>query len=136
MRYPLAYWGIQHTAKLTILMTIVVLSVLGLMLGLSELNFLEVATPLFFPLIMLTIVAEKVARTIEEDGLKNALDVYVQTIIAAMIIFVVLNAKAIQSFLITFPESILIIAGINLLLGKWIGLRVLEYKRFFHIITN
>lgn len=136
MSYPMTYWGIQHTAKLTTLMTVVVLSVLGLMLGLSHTGLLEVSTPLFFPLIMLTIVAEKVARMMEEDGMKVAFDVYGQTLMASLIIFVILNSKAIQTFLITFPEAILIIAGVNLLLGKWIGMRVLEYKRFFNAIAT
>ncbi len=136
MSYPMTYWGIQHTAKLTTLMTVVVLSVLALMFGLSQTGLLEVSAPLFFPLIMLTIVAEKVARMMEEDGMKVAFDVYAQTLIAALIIFVVLNSKAIQTFLITFPEAILIIAGVNLLLGKWIGMRVLEYKRFFNAIAS
>ena len=135
MSYPLNYWGVQHTAKLTILMTVVVLVVLGLMFWLSQSNLLGASVPLFFPLIMLTIVAEKVARTIEEDGMKKALDVYAQTLVAALIIFLVLSSQAMQTFLITFPEAILIIAGVNLLLGKWIGMRVLEFKRFYHVLT-
>jgi len=135
MSYPLSYWGVQHTAKLTVLMTIVVLVVLILMYWLAQSHMLEASAPLFFPLIMLTIVAEKVARIIEEDSMKQALDVYAQTLLAALIIFLVLSSQAIQSFLITFPESILVIAGVNLLLGKWIGMRLLEFKRFYKVLT-
>ena len=133
LNVPLTRWGIQHTAKLTLMMTAVVGEILATVLILSKTNVVAASTPLFFPFIILTLVAEKLARTIDEDGFKTAIDMYAQTMIVTLIIGFVLNSKLLQDFLITFPEIIITIAGLNLLLGKWIGLRVLEYKRFIKI---
>jgi len=131
LNYPLTKWGVQHTAKLTLMMSAVVLLVLGLTQILPTNNTLA---PLFFPFIILTLVSEKVARTIDEDGFRTALDMYVQTLMVTVIIFFVLNATVIQNFLMTFPEVLISFAGINLMLGKWIGFRVLEYPRFWKTV--
>lgn len=131
LNHPLTNWGVQHTAKLTLMMSAVVIVVLALTQILPSSN---VSMPLFFPFIILTLVSEKVARTIDEDGLKTALDMYAQTLIVTVMIFFVLNATVIQNFLITFPEILISFAGINLLLGRWIGFRVLEYPRFWKTV--
>lgn len=134
LNYPLTRWGVQHTAKLTLLMSAVVVAILAITQLLSTTSETSANVPLFFPFIILTLVAEKVARTIDEEGPKPALEMYVQTLLVTLLVFFVLNAKFIQDFLITFPEIIISFAGINLMLGKWIGLRVLEYPRFLNVI--
>lgn len=131
LNYPLTQWGVQHTAKLTLMMSAVVLLVLALT---QILPASSTSAPLFFPFIILTLVSEKVARTIDEDGLRTALDMYLQTLLVTIIIYFVLNAKVIQNFMITFPEVLISFAGINLMLGKWIGFRVLEYPRFWKTV--
>ncbi|MFY0593468.1 7TM domain-containing protein [Roseivirga sp.] len=134
LNYPLTKWGVQHTAKLTLMMSAVVIVVLGLVQGFSNSTQFAATTPLFFPFIILTLVSEKVARTIDEDGFRTAMEMYLQTLAVTVIIFFVLNSTTIQNFLITFPEIMLTFAGINLLLGKWIGFRVLEYGRFLNTV--
>lgn len=134
LNHPLTRWGVQHTAKLTLLMSAVVIAVLVTTNLMATTGAMKASTPLFFPFIILTLVAEKIARTIDEDGVRPALEMYAQTLVVTLLIFFVLNAKFIQDFLVTFPEIIISFAGINLMLGKWIGLRVLEYPRFLNVI--
>ncbi|OEK06567.1 7TM domain-containing protein [Roseivirga misakiensis] len=134
LNYPLTKWGVQHTAKLTLMMSAVVIVVLGLVQAFSLSTSFSAATPLFFPFIILTLVSEKVARTIDEDGLRTTMEMFGQTLVVTVIIYFVLNSTTIQNFLITFPEIILSFAGINLLLGKWIGFRILEYGRFINTV--
>ena len=46
------------------------------------------------------------------------------------------KTEFIKNLMLTYPELIFLILIINILLGKWTGLRVLEYVRFREILRN
>ena len=79
-------------------------------------------------------MAERFARAIEEDGYQKAVGTMMQTLIATSFCFLVFSSTTIKTLLLIFPEFILLIMIVTLLLGKWIGLRLSEYKRFSFII--
>lgn len=132
---PLEQWGIQYTSKIALmLIAVVVTSLLGIRL-LHATQWLNASAPLFFPIIILTIISERFAKKVEEDGVKEALGLYAQTLVVTLFIYFVLSSTLIQQAVITFPEIIIALAGLNLLLGKWIGLRLTEYHRFHKVIN-
>lgn len=133
--FPLERWGIQYTSKISLMLIAVVISVLAGIKILTATGWLSASAPLFFPIIILTVISERLAKKIEEDGVNKALGLYVQTLIVTMFAFFVLSSAAIQHFVMTFPESILALIGLNLLLGKWIGIRVTEYHRFYKVMS-
>ena len=133
VNFPLEKWGIQYNAKVSAMLIAVVITSLISVKFLHSTGWLSASAPLFFPIIILTIVSERVARKIEEDGLLDSMKLYGSTLIVTVLIYFVLASQTIQQFVMTFPEIIISIAGINLLLGKWIGLRVLEYYRFYNV---
>lgn len=133
--FPLERWGIQYTSKIALMLIAVVLtSLFGINL-LHSTQWLDASAPLFFPIIILTIISERFAKKVEEEGVKMAMNLYAQTIVVTLFIYFILSSTIIQHFVMTFPESILTLAGLNLLLGKWIGLRLTEYHRFYQV-TN
>ena len=128
--FPLEKWGILHTPKISVMLTAVALySLISIQIFFTT-GWVDPAAALMFPIIILTIIAEKFARKVEEESLKDALLIYLQTLVVTLVCYWILSANTIQHFFITFPEALLIIAGCSLLLGKWIGLRVMEYARF------
>ncbi len=133
--FPLEKWGVQYTSKIALMLIAVVLtSLLGIRL-LHQTQWLDASAPLFFPIIILTIVSERFAKKTEEEGVGMAMNLYGQTLLVTLFIYFILSSTVIQHFVMTFPESILTLAGLNLLLGKWIGLRLTEYHRFYQV-TN
>ncbi len=136
VNFPLERWGIQFNSKISAMLMAVVLAALIAVKILHITGWLAASAPLFFPIIILTITSERVARKIEEEGFKASLEMYGTTLLVAILIYFVLSSPSIQNLLLTFPESILSIAGLNLFLGKWIGLRLLEYRRFYPIIQQ
>ncbi len=132
---PLERWGIQYTSKIALmLIAVVITSLLGIRL-LHSTQWLNASAPLFFPIIILTIISERFAKKVEEDGVKEALGLYAQTLIVTLFIYFVLSTTLIQQAVITFPELIIALAGLNMLLGKWIGLRLTEYHRFYKVLN-
>ncbi|HAA13098.1 MAG TPA: hypothetical protein DCE41_15965 [Cytophagales bacterium] len=132
---PLDRWGIQYNSKIALLLIAVVVVALGLMKVLHTTNWLHASAPLFFPIIILTMISEKLAKKIEEEGIRKASELYGSTMLVTLAIHFILSSVSIQNFLLTFPEVIFCLAGLNLMLGKWIGLRVMEYRRFYKVIN-
>ncbi|MEO1054929.1 MAG: 7TM domain-containing protein [Bacteroidota bacterium] len=135
VNFPLEKWGVQHNAKVAMMLTVVVMFALLVVKVLYQTEWLNASAPLFFPIIILTIVSERFAKKIEEEGLKPAVVLYLLTLLVTVVIYFILSSEAIQYFVITFPEIIVSVAGLNLMLGKWIGLRLSEYYRFHKVIN-
>ena len=133
---PLNRWGIQHTPKVVVMLTAVVFTSLVSMLLLSRFGFGKSDMALFFPIIVLTLTAERFAQKADEEGIQEAAKLYLQTLMITVFCFLIVASQAMLHFISTFPEILLAIAGIALLLGKWIGLRVLEYNRFNFNLPN
>ncbi len=127
---PLEHWRIQYTTKISVMLIVVIVLTLGLVGLFLKIHLLSTATPLFFPIIILTMISERFAQKTEEEGIAEALKLYGSTLVVTLVIYLVLSSRFIQDFILTFPEIILSMAGVNLMLGKWIGLRLTEYYRF------
>lgn len=136
VNYPLERWGIQFNSKISAMLMAVVIAAICSVKILHMTGWLLASAPLFFPIIILTITSERVARKIEEEGFRASAELYGTTLLVATVIYFVLSSPSIQNLLLTFPELIISVAGFNLFLGKWIGLRLLEYHRFQPLIQQ
>jgi len=128
--YPFDKIGLLYTPKLVVSLTIMVgLIIIAAIIGLKY-NITWLTTLTFFPTIILTIAAERFSRSTIEDGYKMAIDKLFQTLLATTICFGLLSWKALPSILIIFPEIILLIITSSILLGRYIGIRWVEFYRF------
>lgn len=134
VHFPLEKIGILYTPKLVIMLVSVVLLFLGMSYLAIETNYTSLAYITMFPIVVLTLSAERFARTISEESYKDAIITTLQTMIVAAAAFIAMNSQSMEAFFIAFPELFLAIVGINLFLGKWIGLRASEYIRFKGLI--
>lgn len=128
--YPFDKIGLLYTPKLVISLTIMVgLIIVATSIGLQfDIPWLTTLT--FFPTIILTIAAERFSRATIEDGYRLAVDKLVQTLFATAICYGLLSWQALPSILIIFPEVILLVIAIAVLLGRYIGMRWIEFHRF------
>jgi hypothetical protein len=134
VHFPMERLGILYTPKLVIMLVSVVLLFLAMSYFAIEFDYSSLAYITMFPIVVLTLSAERFARTISEESYKDAVITTLQTMIVAAAAFVAMNSQSMEAFFIAFPELFLAIVGINLFLGRWIGLRVSEYVRFKWLI--
>ncbi|MEN8137263.1 MAG: 7TM domain-containing protein [Bacteroidota bacterium] len=130
VHFPLEKWGILYTPKLVIMLVAVVILFLIISYLSIELNISSLAYIALFPIVILTISAERFARTISEEGFVQALLITLQTLIVSSVAYFAMNSDSMEAFFLAFPELFLVIIGLNLLLGQWIGIRVIEFIRF------
>ena len=135
MHFPLMNWGILHVPKLVVMLIGVVLTMILILYVGVKMNYAQIGYITFFPLVILTISAEKYARIVVEEGFQNASKILAQTLFVTLFCYAVISSNTIYLILMNFPEILLIIAVLSIHLGKWIGLRISEYKRFNWIIS-
>ncbi len=132
---PLNKIGLLHTPKLVVLLSLLILVMLiGSYLGMKE-DIIWLSSLTFFPTIILTISAERFSTLIVEDGYQKATSSLFQTLIAVTCCYMILSSEWIMSLTILFPEFILLIISLAMLLGRYTGFRLVELVRFNSILT-
>lgn len=135
--------------KMAVLITIVslvlfLILIASVYLGLFDAEFLSIAV---FPMLILSTLVEKFISVKTEKGLSAAFFLMLSTIIVSIIAyfltggeinigFAILKFDLIKSIIMSYPELILLLIVINILLGKWTGLRILERIRFREVLRH
>ncbi|NQX92575.1 MAG: transglutaminase [Flavobacteriales bacterium] len=130
IHFPLERLGILYTPKLVIMLVSVVITFIALSIIGIKLDYTDLAYITLFPVVVITITAERFARTIMEEGFGKALKITFQTLIVVVMAFLAMNSNTMEGIFLAFPEVFFIIIGLMLILGRWMGLRLSEYARF------
>lgn len=83
-----------------------------------------------FPIVILAMTIERAALMWEENGSADTIIAGLGTIIAAAIGYVCMINDYVQYWAFVFPELLLIVLGLNLLVGRYNGYKLIEYFRF------
>jgi hypothetical protein len=84
---------------------------------------------------MITLVEKFIATQIEK-GNKTAFYLALETLIISVIGYFLLKWGGLIKMIIAYPWMILLTIPINILLGKWTGLRISEYFRFKEVFKK
>jgi len=136
VRRGLDWLQLLHSPKMAIMLITVVIvmmsmSVLGVQYGLFELAHVSL-----FPIAILAITAERVALMEAEQGGLKVAKITFMTLIVITACYIVMDSLFLQSLILAFPELLLVLVALNLWLGKWIGIRVMEFLRFRSLILE
>lgn len=126
----LQMWRLLYTPRLVILLVAVVGCYLGMSAWGWRLGHTEWVYVTLFPVVVVAITAERFAREIEEVGWTSALSTAGQTLVVVAAAFAAMQSVALEALLLLYPELFLWVVAAMLLLGRWTGVRVTEYRRF------
>lgn len=136
MRFVLKPFRLLYLPRVAIMLTIVAVFVLGVLVLGGGMRRTGLAAVSIFPiLIMITIVEKFVAVQIEK-GDKTAIILAIETLIISVLGYYIATSYALARAIISYPWIVLLTIPINIILGKWTGLRVSEYLRFKKIIKK
>ncbi|OEU76238.1 MAG: hypothetical protein BA869_10820 [Desulfuromonadales bacterium C00003107] len=116
--------------RLAILLTLccIVMAVI-ITVGIKMGNY-TLAKTAVFPLLVMSTIVENFMKAVADKGLFDALKICLGTIVAAVTCFFVVSLSTLQAIVMTHPEVLVLVLGFNVLLGRWKGLRLVEYFRF------
>lgn len=107
------------------------LTVLGATLGIGALLHVSI-----FPMVIMANTIENFTNTQLERGTKEALRLTMNTLLVAAISYLGIESTGLKPLVLTFPEILAIVLVFELLLGRWRGLRLLEYLRFAKVLEQ
>ncbi len=133
VRALLQHVRLQLVARLGILIAVVAgvmagLTVLGASFGIGALINVSI-----FPMVIMSNVIENFTTSQAEFGTREAVRLTINTLGLASICYLAIESSGLQSLLLAFPELLFGAIAIDIGLGKWRGLRLLEYVRFLDL---
>ena len=87
-----------------------------------------------FPMVIIAMTIERMSVLWEERGAGEAMRAGVGSMLVAVLAYVVMGMDWLEHLVFTFPELLLIVLAVVLLLGRYTGYRVSELKRFKALI--
>jgi hypothetical protein len=83
-----------------------------------------------FPMVILTMTIERMSIVWEEDGPRDAIQQGLGSLGVATLAYLVMFNDFVEYLTFTFPELLLVVLAITLLLGRYTGYRLVELWRF------
>lgn len=136
VRRALDWMQLLHSPKMAIMLTTVVIVMMVTTVGGVQFGLFELAHVTLFPIAILAITAERVSLMETEQGALKVARITLMTVIVIAACYAVMDSLFMQSLFLAFPELLLVVIALNLWLGKWIGIRVMEFARFHRLILK
>jgi hypothetical protein len=128
---------VPYFPKLAILIWVVSIGVLLLLLMSPTIGLDRLMSVGIFPIMLFVLLAETFIEAQITRSLSTSLLMTLETIVLAFIAYKVMSAPWIQSRVILHPEvSVIGILALDLLIGKYKGLRLMEIWRFRKLLAK
>lgn len=126
----------QYLPRTAMMLWGVSVIMLFILIGLSFLPFSIIFTIGIFPLLIIMLLTEDFLGS-QLTSQSEARQLTIETLIIAILCSFLIGLEPIQQFVLLQPELTLIgVAGLNMLVGQYTGLRLLEWLRFRTIISE
>ncbi len=126
-----------YLPRMALVITSVAIAILLFISISSYFEWSQVMTISVFAVIIMIILVEKFIAAQIERGNREAIILTIETLILSIVCYWIALWPWFQSLVLGYP--LLIILGailVNILLGKWTGLRITELYRFRQVIKN
>lgn len=131
LRLLLQRLRLHLVSRVAILIAVVAVSMVGLTVLGAALGIGALLHASIFPMVIMANTIENFTNTQLERGTAEALRLTRNTLLVATCSYVGIEETGLKPFVMTFPELLIGVIGVELLLGRWRGLRLLEYVRFY-----
>lgn len=100
------------------------------------LDVVKVTQISIFPILVFILISDKIVTLQLQRNYFETVKITIVTVTIAAIGFLFLSSARIQNFILIYPETILILIPINIVIGRYFGLRLSEYIRFSSLFKN
>ncbi|MFO0702431.1 MAG: 7TM domain-containing protein [Candidatus Andersenbacteria bacterium] len=129
-RFFLRRARINYIPRLALVLTMVAFAILVLLAVGALTNQTTFVALSVFPILIMVALAEQFVSAQIEQGFGAAVLLTIETLILSIATFYLVSYDPFQSLILAYPELIFLTIPVNVLLGRWTGLRLTEYYRF------
>jgi len=123
-----------YTAKVGVLTSILGVALLFLIGGVTYLDWGVFDFTNVLMLILLATMIDRVASVEGEKGWWSVLRVFIETLGIAVASFGVVSWDSLQVLILSHPEILILFVVANIFMGRFTGLRLMEYFRFREVL--
>ncbi|WP_461517640.1 inactive transglutaminase family protein [Porticoccus sp.] len=133
IRSYLSHLNLLLVARITAVVIMVILLMAALSIVSYKLGFNQALTVTYLPTIILSWTIERMSILWEEDGPHEVLIQGGGSLLAAILAYLLMTVELIEHLTFNFPELMISLLGVVLLLGKYTGYRLSELYRFRYL---
>jgi hypothetical protein len=130
MRFVLKPFRLLYLPRVAIMLSVVAVVILLMLTIGGSARRTGLASVSIFPILIMITLVEKFVTVQIEKGDRTALILTLETLVISVIGYYIASWGGLIKFIAQAPWIILLTLPINILLGKWTGLRLSEYLRF------
>jgi len=128
---------LQYLPRMSFILLLVVLGILAVLFTAPLIKQSSLANVSIFPVLILVLLAEDFSRVQIGKSAKVAVNLTTETLILSLVSYIFLTLESVQRFALLQPEIfIFLVAGTDLLMGRYVGLRLMELWRFRKLIAD
>ncbi len=128
---------LQYLPRMAFILWVVIVCVLVFLFLAPVFGGIDFSSISVLPLFILILLAEDFIRVQLGKSVKTAINLTTETLILAFVSFLILSFAPFEKFALLNPEILLVsVALFDFILGKYIGLRFLEFWRFRKLINS
>ncbi len=135
-KYVLDKFYLLAVPRLSIILTLVIMLMLGYSFFSVEITSISHKHLAFFPIVIVTLIIERLSIMITEEGMVNTLKTLLGTIVCVVLVYSLYLISALEIFIFTNPELLFSIIGMLIIVGKYKGYRLSEFIRFRDLIRQ
>jgi hypothetical protein len=130
IRFYLEKLRLLLVPRLTIVLTVVVLLMAGISVLSHRLGIQPGLSIALFPMVIISMTIERMSIVWDERGASEAIQEGVGSLIVAALAYLVMGIAWLEHLIFVFPELLLLVIAVTLLIGRYTGYRLLELRRF------
>lgn len=136
LRFLLRRFKLLYLPRMAIVLCVVALVLLLLFMIGAYFDRTGMISLSILPILVLIIMVEKFIAVQIEKGGTTAVLLSLETILVSVICYWIVNWEWFKTLILSYPELVLLTIVINIVLGKWTGLRLSEYFRFKSLLKK
>ena len=132
-RMFLRRYRMLYIPRMAIVLSIVSLTILLVMFLGAYFNISQLVSISVFPMLIMSTMVEKFVSIQGERGFRQAIGVIGATTFVSIVCYYVVEWPFLKTLIFGHPELIFVFLVVDVFLGRWTGLRLMEYVRFREI---
>lgn len=130
VRFYLEHLKLLLVPRLAVVVIVVIILMLLVSLLAYRLDFDVGLSVALFPMVIMAMTIERISIVWEEHGPGDAITQAVGSLVVAVACYLVMFNERVEYFVFVFPEALLLVLAVALMLGRYTGYRLSELLRF------
>ena len=122
--------------RISAVVIVVIILFAGVSIASYKLGIEAGLTVTFFPMIIMAWTIERMSVLWEEDGAREALIQGAGSLAVAVLVYLTMSIPLVEYLTFSFPELLLVVLAVTLMLGHYTGYRLTELRRFAPMVRD